>query len=390
VGAVTGLTFRLSGNDGILIEEVRVVGHRGTHLTWIFAQNAGWLDGDSTDPTITDTSVLVASAAMPRVTLPFTQQYANPFTGGGFSTGSAERNTFSAVIGTLTGREKDAGTRAKAIEIVFFGTFALYGPVILNTETLGDTDARFDGQSAHQLQCRLAIVLPSFACFSVMYILHTCVSMCQSEFMTLKIPAAIGNLMAIKLYNTGTDAWQLRGLSVSLDPSSRLMWNYDKWLDGDGAGPFQPSADIFWTTEAAVLDATQVLTVVQLGGSVLQQTQSMHAVGVALHFKDGTSSQVSSNMLQVCAIHRTTTKLSALLVEFLALVRAFLQPRIMTDFRFAHQDVGVDSVEVKLQDDSEAHMASIHTNIGFGGVKQIEHRYGSTRIHIPCCSSSQT
>ena len=59
----------------------------------------------------------------------------------------------------------------------------------------------------------------------------------------------VGELLAIKITNTGNDGWRLMELTVEPAMNSDfapMTWSYDKWIDGDGSSEAAPHADFFF------------------------------------------------------------------------------------------------------------------------------------------------
>ena len=144
IGMIRSITLRLEGNNGVHLDEVKLVTHMGMEFLWLFSSpglaHGGWLDGDSSNDDILPAqtlSVTDASARLPTDATP----------------------TVSLSVGTVTSMQAGASADGSRVEMVVFGSGGHVGPLRLAT-----TDF---------------------------------ISAAQKS--TLQVPAAIGDFSAIKL-----------------------------------------------------------------------------------------------------------------------------------------------------------------------------------------------
>jgi hypothetical protein len=251
-GPLTGLTLTITGNDGVHLDEVRVV-TGNTEVLWLFDshnsyRHNGWLDGDGASHGVINLVTQDASLNVPL----------------------AGSTTIDMEFRTVTAQEAIAGTAAEDIELVIFGSDGHYGPI-----TLPFHNYAAGGEHSS----------------------------------TVPIPVPIGNFTAVKIYNTGHDGWLLEDLEVHVSGDDRLLWSYGQFLDGSGSGPESPSSDIFYASDAVHIGTSPPMaaTVVTLETGSLRNAQTRDTVGVYLMFQGGA---VSPAVNTTGSIHaRTLTQL---------------------------------------------------------------------------------
>ena len=73
LGEITAITLRLSGNNGVHLDEVRMLTPEGEDYIWLFssgnAAHGGWLDGDSSNAQITPDQTLAVADATQKLSL---------------------------------------------------------------------------------------------------------------------------------------------------------------------------------------------------------------------------------------------------------------------------------------------------------------------------------
>ena len=81
IGMIQSITLRLEGNNGVHLDEVKLVTHMGMEFLWLFSSpglaHGGWLDGDSSNDdilpaqtlSVTDASARLPTDATPTVRL---------------------------------------------------------------------------------------------------------------------------------------------------------------------------------------------------------------------------------------------------------------------------------------------------------------------------------
>lgn len=97
LGEITAITLRLSGNNGVHLDEVRLLTPEGNDYLWLFSSGSlahgGWLDGDSSNAEITPDQTLVVAEAMQKLS----------FLDG--------QSAINAMISTVTAEEDEASVR---------------------------------------------------------------------------------------------------------------------------------------------------------------------------------------------------------------------------------------------------------------------------------------
>lgn len=75
LGEITTITLRLSGNNGVHLDEVRLLTPEGDDYLWLFSsgshemRHGGWLDGDSSNDEITSSQTLAVADATQKLSL---------------------------------------------------------------------------------------------------------------------------------------------------------------------------------------------------------------------------------------------------------------------------------------------------------------------------------
>ena len=57
---------------------------------------------------------------------------------------------------------------------------------------------------------------------------------------------ALGEFRALKIANTGNDGWRLATLTATFGRGNTVTWEYDQWIDGNGASADHPAAEFFY------------------------------------------------------------------------------------------------------------------------------------------------
>eukprot|EP01047_Picozoa_sp_COSAG01_P042569 COSAG01_NODE_3725_length_5760_cov_46.275746_5_plen_696_part_00 len=236
IGPIERLTLRISGNDGVHLDEVRIT-TGSQELLWLlggsrqYAHN-GWLDGDGVS---NGQITLEATAASNKLSM-------------------AADNTVLVEISTVTGQRADR--TGQDISMIVFGSGGHF-----TVASLPAHDFSAEGQQSSQIS----------------------------------LPSEIGSFKAVKLYNTGPDGWILDELQMQMNPpyGIRRMWPYGLYIDGN-FGPSTPSTEMFYDSEAVVLAPGNAATLVTLETGSLNHAGTGNHVGVYLQLYTPTRIAVTS------------------------------------------------------------------------------------------------
>ena len=251
IGDLVSINVALTGNNGVHFNEIRVIYAGATELTWLFdteTSHDGWLDGNSNDAEIKPDQDLLVADANPAIA----------------GSGTA------AIVRAATGERNNAGTNSEVL-ITLYGANGHAGPVALGMDM---------AQGA-------------------------------AEEYSLDI-ADIGELFAVKVYNTGNDGWFLETISVEIN-GKEIVWQFGQWLDGNGSTMQAPHSTFFYASLGLEVGSGMLSSTVHLATSFLDNAQTSNDVFVQLVGTGGSSDEVlagnglsSRAGLDVTVIHPDT------------------------------------------------------------------------------------
>ena len=207
---IRSITLRLEGNNGVHLDEVKLVTHTGSEFLWLFSSpnlaHGGWLDGDNTNDDILPAqtlSIADASARLPTDATPTVRLSVGTVTSmqsGGSADGSRVSRHDIAGIWVAFFQECQQYGRCGQVEMVVFGSGGHVGPLRLTS-----TDFI---SAAQKSTLQVPAAIGDFAAIKL------CKSAMLSRFVALSASQTLKCVAVAD--NAGTDGWRLEEISAQL------------------------------------------------------------------------------------------------------------------------------------------------------------------------------